>query len=188
MEQSRAEAVLAAALKLFTERGYEATSVPQIATAAGVGVGTIYRYFASKEVLVNELFRTWKGRLLEALRGALAGDGGVRERFDAVWAALVQFQRANPAAFAFLEMHYHGGYLDEGSQAVVAEVNNLIAQFVAAGERELKALPAPLLAAIVFGAFVGLVKAAEAGEIVLDPSTVAAAGLCCWEAVAANGR
>lgn len=188
MEQSRAEAVLEAALRLFTERGYEATSVPQIATAAGVGVGTIYRYFAAKEVLVNELFRTWKGRLLTALRGALAGDGGVRERFDAVWAALVQFQRANPAAFAFLEMHYHGGYLDTGSQAVVAEVNQLVAQFVAEGALELKALPAPVLAAIVFGAFVGLIKAAEAGELVLDEETLAAAGACCWAAIAANGR
>ncbi|HLO04961.1 MAG TPA: TetR/AcrR family transcriptional regulator [Symbiobacteriaceae bacterium] len=188
MEQSRAEAVLAAALRLFTERGYEATSVPQIATAAGVGVGTIYRYFAAKEVLVNELFRTWKGQLLAALRGALAGDGGVRARFDAIWAALVEFQRANPAAFAFLEMHYHGAYLDDASQAVVAEVNQLVAEFVAAGAGELKPLPAPVLAAIVFGAFVGLVKAAEAGEIRLDEGTLAAAGACAWAAIAANGR
>lgn len=187
MEQSKSEAVLEAALRLFTDRGYEATSVPQIAGAAGVGVGTIYRYFPSKEALVNELFRYWKGRLLQALTQAIvATDGGPQAAFQALWTALVTFQSAHPAAFQFLEMHYHGGYLDTDSQAVVAEVSELLAGYVTAGAGVLKPLPAPVLTAIVFGAFVGLVKAAAAGELKLDPATLAAAGACCWAAIRAE--
>jgi AcrR family transcriptional regulator len=41
------EAIMAAALDLFVERGFYGTAVPEIAEKAGVGAGTIYRYFES---------------------------------------------------------------------------------------------------------------------------------------------
>jgi len=41
------ETILAAALELFVERGFYGTAVPEIAERAGVGAGTIYRYFES---------------------------------------------------------------------------------------------------------------------------------------------
>src|SRR5690606_27876447 len=50
------EAILHAALELFVERGFWGTAVPEIAEKAGVGAGTIYRYFESKEALVNALY------------------------------------------------------------------------------------------------------------------------------------
>src|SRR6185503_418939 len=54
------EAIMTAALELFVERGFFGTAVPEIADKAGVGAGTIYRYFESKEALVNELYRQEK--------------------------------------------------------------------------------------------------------------------------------
>ena len=57
------EAILAAATELFVERGFHGTTVPEIAERAGVGAGTIYRHFASKEAVVNELFRLHKQAL-----------------------------------------------------------------------------------------------------------------------------
>jgi AcrR family transcriptional regulator len=41
--------ILSAAVKLFSERGYEPTTVDEIAARAGVGKGTIYLYFENKE-------------------------------------------------------------------------------------------------------------------------------------------
>ncbi len=41
--------ILEAAVRLFGERGYEKSSIEQIARAAGVGKGTIYGYFRSKD-------------------------------------------------------------------------------------------------------------------------------------------
>src|SRR6202046_32000 len=48
--------ILAAAAQVFTERGLDAT-LDEVARAAGVGIGTIYRRFPDKESLVSELFR-----------------------------------------------------------------------------------------------------------------------------------
>jgi AcrR family transcriptional regulator len=55
-EHSRA-AIFEAALALFQERGYEATTMRAIAERAGVSLGSSYHYFASKEHLVLEFYR-----------------------------------------------------------------------------------------------------------------------------------
>ncbi len=47
------ERILEAALDLFSERGYRAASMPEIARAAGTAVGNLYRYFPSKEELLD---------------------------------------------------------------------------------------------------------------------------------------
>src|SRR5258708_36771610 len=55
-ETARA-AIFGAALDLFQERGYEATTMRAIADRAGVSLGSSYHYFASKEHLVLEFYR-----------------------------------------------------------------------------------------------------------------------------------
>lgn len=55
-ETSRA-AILGAALDLFQEKGYEATTMRAIAERAGVSLGGSYHYFPSKEHLVLEFYR-----------------------------------------------------------------------------------------------------------------------------------
>jgi AcrR family transcriptional regulator len=57
--QERAKAtrnqILDAAAKLFGERGITDTSTNRIAAAAGVSIGTVYRYFSDRSVMVDEL-------------------------------------------------------------------------------------------------------------------------------------
>jgi AcrR family transcriptional regulator len=48
--------ILAAAAGVFTERGLDA-SLDEVARAAGVGIGTVYRRFPDKESIIRELFR-----------------------------------------------------------------------------------------------------------------------------------
>jgi AcrR family transcriptional regulator len=55
-ENSRA-AILGAALDLFPQRGYDATTMRAIADHAGVSLGSSYHYFPSKEHLVLEFYR-----------------------------------------------------------------------------------------------------------------------------------
>jgi AcrR family transcriptional regulator len=51
--------MLAAARRLFLERGYAATTIPEIAAAAGVAVPTIYWAFGSKRSIVTEIRQAW---------------------------------------------------------------------------------------------------------------------------------
>ena len=50
-KEARPEELVAAALDVFVERGYEAATLADVARRAGVTKGTIYLYFASKEAL-----------------------------------------------------------------------------------------------------------------------------------------
>src|SRR5512133_2134397 len=50
-KQERPAELLAAALELFTERGYAATRLDDVARRAGVSKGTVYLYCSSKEEL-----------------------------------------------------------------------------------------------------------------------------------------
>jgi len=49
--------LIRAALELFTTKGYHDTTTAQIAKKAGIAEGTIYRHFASKQQLANEIYR-----------------------------------------------------------------------------------------------------------------------------------
>lgn len=55
---ARRDAILAAALEEFSDRGFEATRLDDVARRAGIAKGTIYLYFRDKESLFQELIRT----------------------------------------------------------------------------------------------------------------------------------
>lgn len=52
-----ADILIQTALKLFSEKGYDKTSIRSIATEAGVSLGLMYNYFSGKEELLLEIFR-----------------------------------------------------------------------------------------------------------------------------------
>ena len=57
-------AILDAAARLFTEHGYQATSVGDVAAAAGVSLGTVYQYFRDRSDLVAALLQAHVTRML----------------------------------------------------------------------------------------------------------------------------
>ena len=57
-KEKRKEAILDAAFSLFMERGYTGVKIIDIANAAGIGKGTVYEYFNSKESILLELIDT----------------------------------------------------------------------------------------------------------------------------------
>ena len=163
------EAILAAALELFNERSFNGTPMPLVAERAGVGAGTIYRYFESKEALGNAVFRECKLALQRHLAGAARGGLTPREEFRAMWRGLWEFFRDSPAAFRFLETHNHGSYLDASSRDQRRDVrrDRRIRAPRSGRRRHPQGGPAVLIA-MAFGAFIGLVKEAEAGRFALD--------------------
>ncbi len=62
--------LLDAASELFVERGYAAVGIREIAKRAGVTVGALYHYAASKEMLLVNLLRRSYGRLMPAIVAA----------------------------------------------------------------------------------------------------------------------
>lgn len=55
--EQRREEILTVATHIFAERGYQVADMQAVADAAGVGKGTVYRYFPTKEALFTEALR-----------------------------------------------------------------------------------------------------------------------------------
>jgi AcrR family transcriptional regulator len=88
-QQTRSQ-ILEAALALFRERGYEATTMRAIAEAAGVAVGNAYYYFRSKELLIQEFYRRTHREHLAACAGVLASERNFKPRLLGVMRAKVE--------------------------------------------------------------------------------------------------
>lgn len=178
-------AILDAALTLFAERGFHGTSVPDIAHLAGVGAGTIYRYFEGKEALVNALYQAHKGELGQALLAGFDASAPPRAAFHHFWHSAIAFTQQSPRAFQFLELHHHAPYLDKKSHDLEGELLAMAHTFItAASARQVfKDVPAEVLLALVWGAFRGLVQGGCEGRIVLTEKIISQAEECVWEAI-----
>jgi len=181
------DAILDAALELFVDKGFHGTAVPEIAERASVGAGTIYRYFTSKEAVVNALYQQYKGELTALVMRDFSLDAPAKQLIHHLWTRLADFARRKPRAYAFLELHHHSTYLDETSLAIERRILDMGVRFVQAAQQrgELKPLPPMLLLAIVTGAFVGMVRKAWEGLLELTPEVIAGGETCAWEAIRA---
>ncbi len=181
------EAILDAALDLFVERGFFGTAVPEIADTAGVGAGTIYRYFESKEALVNAIYRQQKQRFAHVVLDDFPASSSTREQFRTMWMRMATFAQNNVKAFIFMELHHHQRYLDAESRALEQRLLSLFTSIVVAAQarRELKAGPPNLLMGIVMGAFVGVIRSCVEVEQSLDEADWVLAEQVLWEAVRA---
>ena len=179
------DTILNAALVLFAARGFHGASMPALATAAGVGSGTPYRHFESKEALVNALYRRTKEQLMGALLRDFPFDGTEREQFRVFFFRLVGFFRARPDAFDFLELHHHQPYLDAGNLELERQsLSPVLAFFVhGRGAGVTRAMPPEALTAIVWGVFGSLFKAWRLGHIEATDELWAQAEACAWDAV-----
>jgi len=178
-----------AALDCFVERGFYGTAMPQIAEKAGVAAGTIYHYFDSKEALVNALYRSWKTVVAQRVFTKFPQEAGVREQFREMWHEMVAFAVDQPAAFAFIELHNHASYLDNESIAVDRNLKDFARGVIQLAQLQgsLKPLDATVLMELVFGAFVGMMRAHWERRIELSAEVVAQAEQACWDAVAVHG-
>jgi TetR/AcrR family transcriptional regulator, repressor of fatR-cypB operon len=179
------DAILEAALDLFSERGFYGTSVPDIAARAKVGAGTIYRYFESKEALVNILYQHHKAELADAMLRELDVEAPPRTIFHEFWQRVCRFAMKNPKAVQFLELHHHARYLDETSRKMESDLLTIAYGFLNDGATKevFKNLPPPLLLAIVWGGFRGVFQGGCDGILTLDETTITQAEQCIWEAI-----
>jgi AcrR family transcriptional regulator len=186
-EEAKTEAILKAALDLFVERGFHGTPVPLVAEQAGVGAGTIYRAFESKEALVNALYQRWK----QTIAGHIVNDFPVgrpaREQFRIIWERMADFALAHPRELSFLELHHHGSYLDQKSMAIEHGIVEFGVEMVRRAQeaQAIKKADPLLLMELMNGAFLGIFRASVEGRLKLTKEMYMVAEQCCWEAIRA---
>lgn len=88
------EQIVAAALRLFREQGYQGTTMRAVASEAGVSVGNAYYYFASKDELVQGFYEVMLAEQQRACASVFAASTDFAERLRG--ALLACFDAAEP--------------------------------------------------------------------------------------------
>ncbi len=104
-ERRRAETrerLFRAALRLFAERGFTATTVEDITEAADVGKGTFFNYFPSKEHVLVAFGELQRGKVEQAMAAARTSREPIRKILDRLVRALAEEPGRSPALFRSL--------------------------------------------------------------------------------------
>jgi len=157
-KQRTRDALLRAAVELFTTRGYEATTVDDIAEAVDVSQRTFFRYFAGKEEAALALQELAVGRFVEAVRERPADEAPMQALRQAVlegWDTLHEIIEAVVPVELYLRMYR----VIESTPVLLAahlrrneETEDTIARVLAEREGlDVDADPRPRLAVALFG-------------------------------------
>jgi AcrR family transcriptional regulator len=123
-EQTRA-AIADAAHRLFSERGFDAVTVAEVARAADVSEGTVFNYFPAKEDLFYSAMESFEAALVEAVRARPVGES-----------ALVAFRRFLLQRSAGLaeraEVIEAAARVIDGSPALQARERAIVAEYTTA--------------------------------------------------------
>lgn len=164
--------LLRAALDLFVERGFDATSVPEVARRAGIATGSMYLQFRDKRDLVNALLAHLRGHVAARLVAEVDARAPLRRQFDAIWAVFSEHLLRHPEAFAFCDLHHHATYLNPKALDAWKPGGDVLDAHVRLGRRRgaYRDLPAGALRALLAGAILGASKVARMEELRLTPA------------------
>jgi AcrR family transcriptional regulator len=102
------ERILAGALRLFVERGLNQTTTKDIAQAAGIAEGTIYRHFGSKDALAWDIFATNFTAFARVLERAHQPHPLLRAKLEAMVGRFCVFFDQDRTLFTYLLLSQHG--------------------------------------------------------------------------------
>jgi AcrR family transcriptional regulator len=151
----RVAAIMQAGIDVFTEKGYDAATMTEIAARSGTAIGSLYRFFPTKESLADALLGQYTQHALDGLAELRARASEMT--LDEIADALVDFRLAlaPERSFAIVLLDARGGSGDpRAKSAATATVLLHILKAVTAADQEKPALRRALLAEIK-----GLVRA-----------------------------
>ncbi len=149
------ENIVSAASVLFMEKGIAATSMDDIAKAAGYSKATLYVYFENKEEIISLLVLSSMKKLDDYISSALVQQETTRAKYDFICRGLIQYQEEFPFYFKMLldniniDFESHD-YLPEEKETyqVGEEINEKLERFLLSGiekgdlRNDLKIMPA----------------------------------------------
>jgi len=184
-KKSKKADVLNATLKLTAEKGLAATSTANIAEEAQVGMGTIYRYFKSKDELYTQLFNALQGKFMQLLISNFDFSNDLYANFKNIVFYVVKYYIENPYEFKFLERYSDSSLkIDQRfSEKTMGldPLKNILSNNKS--DVEFKPLPFFVLFAMVYGPLVAIVNLVHMGKIELTDELIYEIADSCWNSV-----
>lgn len=130
--------ILAAAVKVFADRGFAQSTIAQIAQEAGVADGTIYLYFKNKDDILVQFYERMTEHVSECFYKAVdEGTSAIDKLYNLVRAHLDVFQSQASGAIVYQsETHLQWRLVQEPTRRMSRMYRQLISKLVAMGQQE----------------------------------------------------
>ena len=179
-------AIVAAATSLFASKGVDATSMREVADAAGVREAAIYRHFRGKEEMAQEIFASWYGWYSQQVQAIVERGESLREKLHALVHVEFEAARAHPQEFLYFcenEARFLRG-LRRDIPRVRQELIKMLRKEQASGEVRIG--DAALLADMLSGALCAVAISAimRKDPRILESEELAAES--CWQMIKRN--
>ena len=154
------QAALEATLELIAEQGFHGTPMSQIAQKADIGVGTIYRYFSGKEVLINELYLYIKKRMTDTILRNYDQGEAVDACFKKMIKEIILYMKEHPTELSFHEQYANSPLITQATKEQGVQIMEPIKDLLqrARAEGLMKELPDEILFTLITGAVFSLAK------------------------------
>jgi AcrR family transcriptional regulator len=187
-KSDKRDEIIRATLELIAEHGFHGASMAMIAEKAGVGAGTIYRYFESKDVLITELHRELEDKIMVVLQDGYPFGKPLRERFLYLIRELLRYFITNPLHFRYMEQYFNSPYgISLHRDRLLGKSGNhdiLMDIFEQGIEQQvLKEFPKAVLFSLAFGPQIFLMRDHILGFINLDKAMIKRTTEACWDAI-----
>jgi len=184
-------AILTAALELIAAKGFHGAPTSEIAARAGVGVGSIYRYFKDKEALIHAVFNELAEKTeTEVLKG-YDSNAPLREQYMCLCGNFFRFMHNNPTFFAFSEQYFNSPYGIQRKRNLIeradaGEKNSYsIGGFFVQAKKQLmiKDLPHQLIGALTLGPILFMLRDIHSGLLLYSEDLLKQVIETTWESI-----
>jgi len=187
-ESDKRSDIMQASLDLIAEHGFHGAPMSMIAERAGVGAGTIYRYFENKDVLISDLHTELEVRVVAAVKEDYPEGKPVRERFIHLGSNLLRYFIVNPIIFRFLEQYYNSPYSADARANRFLNKSNGFRIFMdlfeeARTQQIIKDIPLFVHVALTIGPVTSLMRDHILGIIALDDTIILKSIEACWDGI-----
>lgn len=132
---TRKQEILLGALKVFARKGYERTTIADIARELGISQGLCYRYYASKEEIHEAALDQYSSQLVSAARNHFEQDNRtLKEKILSFSGSIVDYQKAEAGNELFYGL-FHGEANRKMHEALVLKTASKLIPFI---QRELR--------------------------------------------------
>jgi len=184
METKRA-AILDAALERIAGRGIHGTTMAMIADGAGVGTGTIYRYYRSKDALIEALFERVMCAKAAAVLEGYDESQPLEARFRRLWRNMLHYLRDHPRETALIEQVESSPLARPDGMTRYDQLLQPLMRFYdeILCEGLIKEMPLAMVSVFFSDAAISLAKQHLAGSLVLDEALEELAISASWDAL-----
>jgi AcrR family transcriptional regulator len=109
-KQVKREDIIQAAMDLIAAQGFHGAPMSMIAEKAGVGVGTIYRYFENRDILIKAIYQEIEEHLVTFLSRDYPYDQPVQDCFFHIARGLITYFIQNPMDFKYFEQFHYSPF------------------------------------------------------------------------------